>query len=1310
MSTPAVRQALHQLAQQLGADPLGAALLAKPCSEVAELATPVSRSGVDLLRSVMFILPRTKRQDGPLLVDVLSGLLFPGSGVGGLPAVVRGFEELLLLLLEALRRANPSLETWPSPPEEPGKRASAAAFAAWCAGVGLDHDDAADLGEVRARYLTEPRGAVSWVDAFCGGLKVADEPLEKRFTKDAVGTFVLLHALAARGARAPLALSPPAPLGSDDDRLAVLERVPARLQPLARDIIRQMATIEADDPAWELDLDGYNIRPELMAKGELRLIFNAKRHRSFGHIVAFAPSATGLRVTWLRGSRVPGAEEPPWQSMARAGLALYLDELCDPLSALRAAVLDRVGYAKWEKLADALKRQASVAGGGVPVEERDQRVIWVLDPRDDRPDDGMHVTFDLAPYVTKRKKSGTGWTRPQRKGLRQALVLGAGALSAVDREVLDLMAEDQSAYGPGRLSIDGALAALRLLREREVDVMCRLKATEDGVALVLEEHVAAVRLDADDGDGGFAVSLHADGHPLDREEVAWSRQLLVDATHEDPPRMLAVTVPPAVQKVAKTLSELDLDYVPAEGASTVAEALVQLTPQKVHLELPPSLSGTVIAPDAAVVVRAARLTPLGLVIRLGHQPIPGGAFVHPAEGATTLIGELGGERVQTTRDLDAERERLRVITEALELSVDDAVGPWRYRFDDGDVALEVLAALHDLAMPAGTDEVPLCRVEWADTGPLRAVTVADAAQLQLRVDQPRDWFRADGALEVDGHKVALIKLIRQSREGQRWIQVDRDLFLKLDGQLRTHMLQLAAIAHERHGHLELGPHVAPLLDELEGAGAQLQDTEARRALRARIVAARDPTLRLPSSIARVLRPYQKEGARWMLRLAHWGVGGCLADDMGLGKTLQSLAVMEARKSGGAQLVVAPTSVCANWKSECERFTPGLRPILYEGAEREQLLDKLGPGDVLIASYALLALDERLQEVGFHSAFYDEAQYLKNHATKRSQAARALNADWSMALTGTPIENHLGELWSIFHAVSPELLGGHKRFALSFATPIEKHKDAGRRRLLQRTVRPFLLRRLKHDVEAELPKRTDVIVPVVLSADERALYEAVREEVLERLHAPRIEDHDRRMEVLAGLTRLRQIACHPQLEDPDSTVRSSKLAQIGSMLEQLRAGGHRALVFSQFVRHLEKVEALLRSQQTGSDDDPTFFKLTGATPAGKRRELIDRFQRGEADVFLISLKAGGTGLNLTAASYVLHLDPWWNPAVEDQATDRAHRIGQDKPVTVFRFISQGTVEEQILQMHEDKRALAEELVSGGTSKLSTEALVELLRRG
>jgi superfamily II DNA or RNA helicase len=1308
MSTPAVRLALYALVQKLGADPIGAALLAKPCSEVVTLATPVSRSGVDLLRSVMFILPRVKREPEPRLVDVLSGLLFPGSGVGGLPAVVRGFDELLTLLLDALRSAHPELPTWPTPPDGPGKKTGAGAFADWCASVGLDGDDAAALGDVRALYTTAPRRAVSWVDAFSGELKVADQQLDKRLTKESVGIFVVLHALAARGQQAPIPLTPPAPLGSDHDRAGAVERVPPRLQTLARDIVRQMAMIEADDPAWELDLDGYRVRTEWMAKGELRLIFNAKRHRSFGHVVAFTPSATELRVTWLRGSRVPGAEEPPWQAMARAGLGIYLDELCDPLSELRATVLDRVGYAKWEKLADALKRQAAVAGQDTPTEERDQRILWVLDPRDDRPPDGMHVTFDLAPYLTRRKKTG-GWTRPQRKSYRQALVLGAGVLGAVDREVLEHLTEDHSAFGQRRLSIDGALKALRMLRDGGIDVLCRLTQTEEGVTLLLEEHVAAVRLDADDDDDGFTVALHADGHPLDREDAAFSSALLIDATHEDPPRMLAVTVPTAVQKVARTLSDLDLDHVPAEGASTVAEALVQLTPQKVNVELPPSLSGRELAADTTVVVRAARLSPLGLVLRLGHQPLPGGAFVHPAEGASTLMGEVGGERVQTTRDLDAERERLRVVTEALELSVDDAVGPWRYRFDDGDVALEVLAHLHDLALPAGADETPMLRVQWADTGALRTVTVDSASQLQVRVEQPRDWFVADGALEVDGHKVALIKLLRQSREGKRWIQVDRDLFLKLDGQLRQQLQDLAALAHERRGQLELGPHVAPLLDALEDAGAQLQDTEARRALRARIAQAGDPELRLPPAVARVLRPYQKEGARWMLRLAHWGVGGCLADDMGLGKTLQTLAVLEARKSGGAQLVVAPTSVCANWKRECERFTPGLTPLLYEGAKREDLLEDLGPGDVLIASYALLALDERLREVGFHSAIYDEAQYLKNHATKRSQAARALDADWSMALTGTPVENHLGELWSIFHAVSPALLGSHKRFMLSFATPIEKHKDAGRRRLLQRTLRPFLLRRLKGEVEAELPKRTDVIVPIVLSADERAIYEAVRQEILERLHAPRIEDHDRRMEVLAGLTRLRQIACHPQLEDGESTVASSKLAQVASMLEQLRAGGHRALVFSQFVRHLEKVEALLRSQQVGSEDDPTFFKLIGATPAGRRRELIDRFQQGEADVFLISLKAGGTGLNLTAASYVLHLDPWWNPAVEDQATDRAHRIGQDKPVTVFRFISQGTVEEQILQLHEDKRALAEELVSGGTSKLSTEALVELLRR-
>ncbi|HEU4612693.1 MAG TPA: DEAD/DEAH box helicase, partial [Kofleriaceae bacterium] len=465
--------------------------------------------------------------------------------------------------------------------------------------------------------------------------------------------------------------------------------------------------------------------------------------------------------------------------------------------------------------------------------------------------------------------------------------------------------------------------------------------------------------------------------------------------------------------------------------------------------------------------------------------------------------------------------------------------------------------------------------------------------------------------------------------------------------------------------------------------------------------------RPPASLASTLREYQIEGHAWLSRLAAWGAGGCLADDMGLGKTIQAVAVLLDRAKLGPALVLAPTSVTLNWVDELRRFAPTLRPIVYaELPDRAGTLARLGKKDVLIVSYGLLVRDAaQLAARTFATLVLDEAQAVKNPTTHRAKAARALSADFRIALTGTPLENHLGELWSLFSIVFPNLLGSWEQFRDRFAIPIERTKSPDAREALSRVIRPFLLRRTKQEVARELPARTEIHVPIVLSSEETALYEDARLAAvahLTRASKP-ARDERRRFEVLAALTRLRLLASHPQLYDATSTVASSKMQRLLELLDELRGEGHRALVFSQFTSHL----ALVRTEVEKAGISALY--LDGSTPAAARRQLIERFQAGEADAFLISLKAGGTGINLTAADYVIHLDPWWNPAVEDQATDRAHRIGQTKPVTVYRLIARGTVEERIIAMHRDKRALVASVLdgTGAAARLSTRDLLALL---
>ena len=440
----------------------------------------------------------------------------------------------------------------------------------------------------------------------------------------------------------------------------------------------------------------------------------------------------------------------------------------------------------------------------------------------------------------------------------------------------------------------------------------------------------------------------------------------------------------------------------------------------------------------------------------------------------------------------------------------------------------------------------------------------------------------------------------------------------------------------------------------------------------------------------------------MARLAAWAPGACLADDMGLGKTIQALSLLLLRAEGGPTLVVAPTSVGPNWRAEARRFSPSLKVALYRGRGREGLLNGIGAHDVLITSYDLVVRDAAaLGAVAWHTLVLDEAQAIKNPTTRRAQAIHGLDRAFCLALTGTPVENRTGELWSLFAAIVPGLLGSAEAFRERFAIPIERWADVDRQRQLSRLIRPFLLRRLKREVAPDLPPRIEQTVRIELSAAERRLYDRARLAALAELSGPEAGDPDaQRFRLLAALSRLRQLACHPRLDDPNSTVPSAKLAATLELLGEAFDAGHRVLVFSQFTRHLALVRAALEAQGR------SLLYLDGGTPLGEREARVAAFQRGTADAFLISLGAGGTA-QLTAATIST---TGRNPAVEDQATDRAHRIGQDAPVNVYRLVAEGTIEQAIVELHAEKRALAASLLgeAGAPVRFDADELLDLLR--
>ncbi len=752
----------------------------------------------------------------------------------------------------------------------------------------------------------------------------------------------------------------------------------------------------------------------------------------------------------------------------------------------------------------------------------------------------------------------------------------------------------------------------------------------------------------------------------------------------------------------------------------------------------------------------AELVPHGAGLRLALLATPFGDFgprLVPGSGRTRVTTVHQGLTLSTRRDLTHERALFDKLLEALDFLEGD-LHEWHL-----DAPEQALAAVEGLSR-LGEDIVS----QWPKGKPMRVRAVAEAS-VKLRASSKGEWLELDGELELDGGEVLrlrrLLDLARESRS--RFVALGEGDFLALSDTLRQQLADLATLA-QPHKQGQRLSGVAALAWETSGQALVLDGDAAWRKRSQAWVQAQQRSFELPASLGAELRDYQLDGYRWLMRLAESGFGAVLADDMGLGKTVQTLALLLQRAAGGPTLVVAPTSVCGNWLLEAARFAPSLEVELYgdvlmgdepqddipdadlspaeEGARapgqaaaetvpaaeaapaanarraaRRRQVRALGAGQVLVCSYALLQIDaDVLAAPRWHNIVLDEAQAIKNPATRRAKAALALQGDFRLALTGTPIENRLGELWSIMGFCNPGLLGSAEQFAKNFANPIEREPDphikAQSSRRLRRLLSPFLKRRTKAEVLTDLPPRTEIVHEVVPGARERALLEALRQQaeasVAQAISASASAGGGRegqnQFHVLAALTRLRRAACDPRLVAPELGLIGAKVLEFERLAQELVAGRHKALVFSQFTDFL----ALLceRLDLAGL----SYQYLDGSTPAAERGKRIAAFQAGAGDLFLISLKAGGFGLNLTAADYVIIADPWWNPASEEQASARAHRIGQQRPVTVYRLVTQGSIEEKIVRLHRSKRDLAEDILSGEDAGAPIDAaqLMELLR--
>ena len=977
-----------------------------------------------------------------------------------------------------------------------------------------------------------------------------------------------------------------------------------------------------------------------------------------------------------------------------AQAASLLGHLGDPDQARQAAALRaRLGLADigaWFERQEAWQRQLSALINlqqAAPVEtpSNASRLVWLLDF------DPKRGISALEPREQKRDARGA-WSKGRAVGLKRLREEAEhiAFLSAQDVRVSAAIMPVQQYYGAGlRYEIDPLAAVAALVGHPLVywanAPESRVELLPGAPELLIKAHGAELWLSLNP-----ALPAHGENVVLIKETPTRLRVVGILDEHRRIGAILGggLAVPRhAEQQVLQAIGAISsLVTVQSDIGGGAAQAEQVDADARLHLHLLPFQHG--------------------LKMQVLVRPLPGGAYYAPGSGAESVFAEVDGKALQARRDLERECADERRLIERCPIleQAEQAHGEWL--LGEPALCLQLLVELQELEQ----DAIVLA---WPEGESFRVSKRIESTQFSLAIKSGKDWFGASGELHIDENKVlglrALLDLMQNSKG--RFVALGDNQFLALSDELHRRLSELAAFG-QRHGdELRVHPLASFALEELAGEAGAVKADKLWRGHLERLSAQAAYVPRLPSTLQAELRDYQLAGFEWLARLAHWGVGACLADDMGLGKTLQALALLLDRAPHGPALVVAPTSVCMNWLSEAARFAPTLTLKLFGAGDRNQTLAGVQAFDLVVTSYGLLQQEAALfAEVKWHTIVLDEAQAIKNGATKRSQAVMALQGDFRMVASGTPLENHLGELWNLFRFINPGLLGTLEQFNSRYAAPIEKAQDKRAetlaRQQLRRLIQPFILRRTKSQVLSELPSRTEIDLQVDLSPQESALYESLRRAALEKLAAVEGPATKKAIQILAEIMKLRRACCNPQLVAPELGLASSKLAAFAELLSGLLEARHKVLVFSQFVDHLTLIRQHLDQQGV------RYQYLDGATPMAERKARVDAFQAGQGDVFLISLKAGGMGINLTAADYVIHMDPWWNPAVEDQASDRAHRMGQLRPVTIYRLVARHTIEESIVDLHQHKRDLADSLLEGSdaAARMSAGDMLDMLQEG
>ncbi len=944
-------------------------------------------------------------------------------------------------------------------------------------------------------------------------------------------------------------------------------------------------------------------------------------------------------------------------------------ERCAHLYAGEAALLQHLTEAALPNVADDWRAGFAHAAAQTsqPIKpEVESQIVWVLDP-------------SLVPRPVLRNRAELNMSLGQKLPWSDFLARDELWLAPVDQLVAArVRAGEETAILSAKVKGEGytvdAVGALLDLKQH------------GGIRFAVHGKIAPIRsavlgLRFASAVQGFRVLVTLDGMELSSYRFEPGRGLIgIDADHS------VVLVSRLSERWEPLVRRFigGKETIPAHGREALFQYLASLE-SELRLDCEAIIPVSDQAPQNSYIMRLNPLSPKILKVELLVRPVPMGRSFLVGMGPDFALDFRDPKNPkQIMRDKNAELGQASRLVRFYELHGASGENDWEepvYLLRD-DRIFEFLAQLEQSA--AGHS----LSIEW----PVQSKRLAVKPEAQglpraVVASGDKDWFSV--AIEIDGEIVRLEEIIAAIKHRRRFIQLASGAYQRISNLYLDHLTAL----HERlglAGREEIRvAHVVPLLSQITEEGTyELAWASQEAEVWQRYCTRNRTAVAPPSDLNAKLRTYQEDGVRWLMDRERWARGALLADDMGLGKTVQAIALLLASAAHGPSLVIAPTSLVLSWQDEIRKFAPTLIPRDYRTLRSG--LDRAGPRDVVVASYGLILSDQkRFQGVSWNILILDEAQTLKNNTSKSWLSVSCIKARFTLGLSGTPIENNLMELWSIFHLLEPGLLGDLERFKEDFVHPIQLKRDESKGRLLKRLLKPFLLRRLKADYLSELPDKTEQNILVEMPMQERTLYEALRYEAIKNLaeksDKQEADEQKDKQQILAALTRLRLCASHPKLIDTDWEGTSAKLIALVELVEKIEQAGQQALIFSQFVGHLDLIEVALNARHL------SLGRLDGSMPAAERAKVVASFQRREFSFFLISLKAGGTGLNLTNAAAVIHMDPWWNPASEDQATDRAHRMGQKQAITIYRLVTAGTVEEKILKLHSGKRRLAERIL-------------------